>query len=78
MPSESEIMKASSDLNKINYFSYVQKASSITLFILLYPPPKRSFKGVYCFHVVRPSVRPCIRTSVRPSVTFSFFNTLIS
>ena len=25
--------------------------------------------GVYCFHVVRPSFRPC----VRPSVTFWFF-----
>ena len=29
-------------------------------------------QGVYCFHVVRPSVRPSVHPSVRPSVTLCF------
>ena len=38
------------------------------------PPANFVCGGVYCFHVVRPSVRLC----VRPSVTFCFLNNLKS
>ena len=40
------------------------------------PRQNEVLRGVYCFHVVRPSVRVSVRASVRPSVTFCFFNIL--
>ena len=40
----------------------------------LYPPANFVCGGVYCFHVVR----PCVRPSVCPSVTFCFLNILKS
>ena len=33
--------------------------------------------GVYCFHVVRPSIRPFVRPFVRPSVTLCFFSNIL-
>ena len=42
------------------------------------PPANFVCGGVYCFHVVRPSVRPSVRASVCPSVTFCFLNNLKS
>ena len=44
-----------------------------TLVPLLYPQ-QTLFVGVYCFHVVRAYVRPCVHPSVRPSVTLCFLN----
>ena len=42
------------------------------------PPANFVCGGVYCFHVVRPSVCPSVPACVRPSVTFCFLNNLKS
>ena len=40
------------------------------------PRQNEVLRGVYCFHVVRPSVRPCVRPCVHPSVRPSVRNVL--
>ena len=44
------------------------------ILVIIIPPANCVCGRVYCFHVVRPSVRPC----VRPTVTFCLLNILKS
>ena len=43
---------------------------------MIIPPTNYVCGRVYCFHFVRPSVRPTERKSARASVTFCFLNIL--
>ena len=52
---------------KILLTLYTERYTTIVI------PTQTMFVGLYCFHVVRPSVRPF----VRPSVTFCFFPNIL-
>ena len=74
-PSSKKYAKQNLNVESISYKRVVQEGLRLKNF---YTPRKLCLWWVYCFHVVRAIVRPCVRASVRPSVTFCFFNILKS
>ena len=60
------------DTNTLYYTQYYTR--HVLIQVKLIPPRKHCLWWIYCFHVVCPSVRPC----VRPSVTLCFLNILKS